>query len=155
MLAHRPKMLRIGGGGASLRMARQRMSFSSLSSFSSASSKFMRAARAAAVEAGFFSSREMRGFSAVYGAGLGWLWKAAVMGRAPASKCVMGFNPRRNSMVRSMDVVLYMLLSTAWCFTQGEMTKAGEPGEHRRERHRYRVLAAGQAPAKRPAALRR
>ncbi len=38
----------------------------------------------------------------------------------------MGCKPSRNSMVRSMDVVLYMLLSTAWCFTQGEITNAGE-----------------------------
>src|ERR1017187_6173066 len=134
ILTYRPKMLRIGGGGASLRMARQRMSFSSSSSFWSASSKFMRAARAAAgpegtPAAGFFSSREMRGFSAAYEAALGWLWKAAVMGRAPASKCVMGFMPSRNSMVRSMEVVLYMLLSTAWRFTQGEITKAGERWE--------------------------
>src|ERR1035441_5579284 len=45
ILTYRPKMLRIGGGGASLRMARQRMSFSSSSSFWSASSKFMPAAR--------------------------------------------------------------------------------------------------------------
>ena len=36
----------------------------------------------------------------------------ADMGRAPASKCVIGRRPRINSMVRSMDVVLYMVLST-------------------------------------------
>src|ERR1039457_4668364 len=125
ILTYRPKMLRIGGGGASVRMARQRVSFWS------ASSKFMRAAAGpeGTPAAGFFSSREMRGFSAAYGAALGWLWKAAVMGRAPASKCVMGFMPSRNSMVRSMEVVLYMLLSTAWRFTQGEITKAGERWE--------------------------
>ena len=39
------------------------------------------------------------------------------MGRAPASKCVMGRRPSINSMVRSMEVVLYMVLSTAWRFT--------------------------------------
>src|ERR1017187_2627738 len=134
ILTYRPKMLRIGGGGASVRMARQRTSFSSSSSFWSASSKFMRAARAAAgpegtPAAGFFSSREMRGFSAAYGAALGWLWKAAVMGRAPASKGVLGFMPSRKSMVCRMEVVLYMLLSTAWRFTQGEITKAGDRWE--------------------------
>ena len=73
-IAYRPKMLRMGGGGASLRIARQRMSFNSLSSFSSAYSKFKCAERAAAaVEAGFFSTREMRGFAAAYGARLGWV----------------------------------------------------------------------------------
>ena len=45
------------------------------------------------------------------------VWNTAVMGRAPASKWVMGCKPRRNSMVRSMEVVLYMVLSTAWRFT--------------------------------------
>ena len=28
--------------------------------------------------------------------------------------------------MRSIDVVLYMVLSTAWRFTQGEIRKAGE-----------------------------
>ena len=48
------------------------------------------------------------------------------MGRAPASKCVIGRSPRISSMVRSIEVVLYMVLSTAWRFTYGEITNAGE-----------------------------
>ena len=70
-------------------------------------------------------SSEMRGFSAVYGAGSGVAWKDAVMGRAPASNCVMGRSPSRNSMVRSIDVVLYMVLSTVCRLMYGEIRNAG------------------------------
>ncbi len=103
------------------------MSFISSSSFSSASSKFSRAARAAAgVAAGFLSSRAIRGFSAVYPAGLGWLRKTVDIARAPASKDVIGRSPKRYSIVRSMDVVLYIVPSTARRFVQDEITKPGE-----------------------------
>ena len=60
----------------------------------------------------------MRGFSAVYGAGLGWRLERGEHGpRAGIEVRHRAASPRISSMVRSMDVVLYMVLSTAWRFT--------------------------------------
>jgi hypothetical protein len=48
------------------------------------------------------------------------------MGRAPASKCVIGFNPTISSMVRSIEVVLYIVLSMIPRRVYGESTYAGD-----------------------------
>ncbi len=121
------RMLRTGGGGASLRMARQRMSFNSSSSISSASSKSMlRRPRRRGRGRGLRSSSGCAASPPVRRRVRAVAWKAADMGRAPASKCVIGRRPRINSMVRSIEVVLYIVLSTTWRFTYGEITNAGE-----------------------------
>src|SRR5262249_5659327 len=96
----------------------------------SASLKFMRLEAAApGALGGLRSVSEMRGFSAVYAAGLGAFWKDADMMRDAASNWVIGLSPSISSMVRNMDVVLYMLLSTVCRLTYDEITKPGDRWE--------------------------
>ena len=48
---------------------------------------------------------------------------AAYIGVAASSNCVMGGSPRISSIVRTIDEVVYMVLSTTPRFIQGEITR--------------------------------
>src|SRR4051794_21202166 len=130
MWHQRTKKLRTGAGGSVPRIARQRISFNSSSSARSASERSILAERAAAaVVCGFRSSSGHCGSTDTHGAGCGVLSKAAHIGSAAASKCVMGRRPRISSMVRSTEVVLYMLLSITPRRVYGDRTKTGDRWE--------------------------
>src|SRR5207247_6610702 len=94
-------------------IAFQMISLNSMSGAASASSKFISIERCApGAFGGLTSVRETRAGRAEYDARSGSLVNALNIGVAAASYWLMGGIPRISSMVRSMLVVEYMVLST-------------------------------------------
>src|SRR5258706_4549147 len=95
-----------GTGLSGPRTERQIISFNSKSSAASSFLKFIFCDfLLPQAVIGFFSVRSIFAGSAVYGVKSGVVWNDWNIGKASASNCDIGFNPRINSIVRSMLLV--------------------------------------------------